>query len=101
MQKRTLGEAIEAENGDIIDDRSLALKNQVGDDLTRGWSMHYAVAAEAIGKKEAGYIRDRPENGMMVRGHLVKTRPGSLGIDGKVFKDRDAVGSMGQYLFYE
>src|SRR5271157_5361377 len=63
--------------------------------------MHHAVSAESIGAEEAGHIRNRPENAVVVGRHLVESRPGALGIDGDILEAGNAVGGAHQDLLDE
>ena len=92
---------MKAQNRHIVDHIRLTLENQVGDDLSRSRRVHDAVAAEAVGQEETWDIRHGTEDGVVVRRDFIGTCPGALGVDGEVFKYRDAVGGEREDLFNE
>src|ERR1041385_7705073 len=60
--------------------------------------MHHAVAAETIYEEESFHIRRRSDDGMMIRGHFIKSRPRASRVDAGLSQNRHARSRMRENL---
>src|SRR5437763_414178 len=71
MQQFAFGELLKAKHFHVVYDVGFTLQNQIRDDLSSGGRMHHSVSAEAVGGEEAGNLRYRTKNAVMIRSHLI------------------------------
>src|ERR1700722_6235862 len=94
------GEAAETEQR-RIDQICLAQKNQIAENLSCCGGMHHAVSAETVREKKPRHARRFPQNGMMVRRHLVEPGPRPLRIHRKISEARNPLSRASENFLYE
>src|SRR4051812_12596642 len=100
VDRIALSEAAQAELV-RVSDLGATVQDQIGKDFPRRRRMHHAVSAEAVGEKKSRHFGNRSKDGVVVGGHLVKSGPTALRINGKILEARHAVSGARQHLFDE